>query len=198
MRPYVTRGRHTSGRRTGTNTDAIEPSMLLSRSLWRKLLATLVAVVGFVLLYEVTIIDSQYAAHQAALREQTAEPAPGARLLFTATAYCKGDVTASGVAPRTGIAAADPDLLPVGSVIQIASVGEPYAGIYTIMDTGPMVKGREIDLYVWSCYEALRFGRQQVHVTVLRLGWNPRATTPGLLDTIFPRGDRKREPVTGR
>jgi hypothetical protein len=90
--------------------------MLLSRSLSRKLVATLLAVVGFVLLYEVTIIDSQHAARQAALREQTAEPAAGVRLQFTATAYCKGEVTASGVAPRTGIAAADPNLLPVGSV----------------------------------------------------------------------------------
>jgi 3D (Asp-Asp-Asp) domain-containing protein len=172
--------------------------MLLSGSLTRKLVATLFGMVGFVLLYEVTIIDSQYAARQEALREQTAEPAPGAHLQFTATAYCKGDVTASGVAPRSGIAAADPDLLPVGSVVQLTSIGEPYAGIYTIMDTGPMVKGRELDLYMWSCVEALRFGRQQVHVTVLRLGWNPRATTPGLLDTLFPRGNRAREKVNGR
>jgi len=172
--------------------------MLLSRSFSRKLVATFFGVVGFVLLYEVTMIDSQYAARQAALREQTAEPAPGVRLQFTATAYCKGDVTASGVAPRTGIAAADPDLLPVGSVIEVTSVSEPYAGIYTIMDTGPMVKGRELDIYLWSCFEAVRFGRQHVHVTVLRLGWNPRATTPGLLDTLFPRGKRAREPVNGR
>lgn len=172
--------------------------MLLSRSLSRKLVATLLAVVGFVLLYEVTIIDSQHAARQAALREQTAEPAAGVRLQFTATAYCKGEVTASGVAPRTGIAAADPDLLPVGSVIQVTSVGEPYAGIYTIMDTGPTVKGRELDIYMWSCFEALRFGRQQVHVTVLRLGWSPRATAPGLLDALFPRGSRARQPVNAR
>ncbi len=92
------------------------------------------------------------------LRESTATPAPGARLRFTATAYCKGTTTASGVNVRTGIAAADPDLLPVGSVIQVDRLGERYNGIYTIMDTGPAVQGRHIDIYMWSCNEALEFG----------------------------------------
>ena len=36
------------------------------------------------------------------------EPEPGVKLVFTATAYCKGTTTASGVAVRRGIAAADP------------------------------------------------------------------------------------------
>ena len=87
-------------------------------------------------------------------------PAPGARLRFTATAYCKGTTTASGVNVRTGIAAADPDLLPVGSVIQVDRLDERYNGIYTIMDTGPAVQGRHIDIYMWSCNEALALGRR--------------------------------------
>ena len=48
-------------------------------------------------------------------------PSPGALLRFSATAYCKGSKTASGVPPRTGVAAADPALLPVGSVGNIAT-----------------------------------------------------------------------------
>ena len=159
--------------------------MTISNSLWRKALVTAVAVVGFVTTYEVTILDSQHAARQAALRETTALPAPGARLAFSATAYCKGDTTASGAAIHRGIAAADPDLLPVGSVVQIESTSERYNGIYTVLDTGPAVQGRQVDLYIWSCYEALEFGRQSIHLTVLRLGWNPRATTPTFLDTLF-------------
>jgi hypothetical protein len=90
---------------------------------------------------------------------------------------------------RTGIAASDPTLLPVGSVISINTGDSKYSGIYTIMDTGPAVQGRILDLYMWSCHEALAFGRKDVQVTVLRLGWNPRASTPGLVDTLF----RKRE-----
>ena len=86
---------------------------------------------------------------------------------------------------RTGIAAADPVLLPVGSVVSINAGNTKYSGIYTIMDTGPAVQGRTLDVYMWSCHEALAFGRKQVQVTVLRLGWNPQHSTPGVIDTLF-------------
>jgi 3D (Asp-Asp-Asp) domain-containing protein len=159
--------------------------MLLSRSSGRKIVATAFAAVGFALLYEVTVLDSRYAARQAELREATAIPTPGSRLRFTATAYCKGTTTASGVNVRTGIAAADPDLLPVGSVIRVDRLGERYDGVYTVMDTGPKVHGRHIDIYIWSCYEALELGRRTVQLNVLRMGWNPVASKPRLIDRLF-------------
>jgi 3D (Asp-Asp-Asp) domain-containing protein len=159
--------------------------MFLSRSTGRKIVATTTAAVTFALLYEVTTLDSRYAARQAEVRETSASPTPGARLRFTATAYCKGTTTASGVNVRTGIAAADPDLLPVGSVIQVDRLGEKYNGIYTIMDTGPKVQGRHIDIYMWSCHEALALGRRPMQVQVLRLGWNPKASTPRSVDRLF-------------
>lgn len=164
--------------------------MIISGSFWRKSLVTVVAAAGFVSLYEVTILDSKYAARQAGLRETTALPSPGARLAFSATAYCKGLQTTSGVAVQTGIAAADPELLPVGSVIEIDSLPRQYNGIYTVLDTGPAVQGREIDVYMWSCNEALQFGRRPIHLTVLRLGWNPRATTPTFFERMFKRPER--------
>lgn len=163
----------------------------ITHSLWRKLVATLIVASGFVLLYQATILDSRYAARQALLREEQGEPAPGARLRFTASAYCRGDVTASGVGVRTGIAAADPGLLPVGSVVQVAKAGEKYDGVYTVMDTGPVVKGRRLDLYMWNCDEAVSFGMRRVQLFVLRLGWNPRASGPDLLDTLMPWRDSK-------
>ena len=159
--------------------------MLLSRSSGRKIVATAFAAVGFALLYEVTVLDSRYAARQAELWETTATPAQGSRLRFTATAYCKGTTTASGVNVRKGIAAADPDLLPVGSVIQVDRLGERYDGVYTIMDTGPKVHGRHIDIYMWNCNEALELGRRTMQLTVLRLGWNPNASEPETVDRLF-------------
>jgi 3D (Asp-Asp-Asp) domain-containing protein len=159
--------------------------MLLSRSSGRKIVATAFAAVGFALLYEVTVLDSRYAARQAELRGSAAVPTTGSRLRFTATAYCKGTTTASGANVRTGIAAADPDLLPVGSVIQVDKLGERYDGVYTIMDTGPKVHGRHIDVYMWNCNEALELGRRIMQLTVLRLGWNPSASKPGLIDRLF-------------
>jgi 3D (Asp-Asp-Asp) domain-containing protein len=167
---------------------------LISRSIGRKVTATLIASVGFVFVYETTIRDSRYAARQAMLRETTGMPMPGSRLTFHATAYCKGTTTASGVGVRTGIAASDPSLLPVGSVISLNTGDSKHSGIYTIMDTGPAVQGRILDLYMWSCHEALAFGRKEVQVTVLRLGWNPRASTPGIVDALF-RGRQVRPAV---
>ena len=93
---------------------------------------------------------------------------------------------------RTGIAAADPTLLPVGSVVNVAAGDRRYSGVYTVMDTGPAVQGRELDLYLWSCHEALKFGRKDVEVTVLRLGWDPTASSPGLIDRMFRRREGAR------
>lgn len=171
--------------------------MLLSRSLSQKLAATCGAVLGFVLLHEVTMLDSKStAAREIEVRETTATPRPGARLRFTATAYCKGTTTASGAAVRTGIAAADPQLLPVGSVIQVESLSPRYNGIYTIMDTGPSVQGRQIDIYMWNCNEALAFGRRSLGINVLRLGWNPRASSaPANQAQLRGREQQQQQPV---
>lgn len=175
--------------------------MLISTSLRRKLLATTVAALGLVFFYETTAIDSRYTAPLfrragegivKASTEAAAEPRDPLR--FTATAYCKGQTTKSGVAVRTGIAAADPDLLPVGSVIQIGNTLEEYAGIWTILDTGPKVHGRHVDLYVWSCHEALAFGRRPVQVSVLRLGWSPRNSTPTLIKRLFRQNEETLPP----
>src|SRR4030095_9525410 len=146
------------------------------------------AAVAFAFLYESTVLDSRYAARQAELRESTAKPAPGARLRFTATAYCRGTTTASGANVRNGMAAADPDMLPVGSVIQVDRLGERYNGIYTVMDTGPAVQGRHIDIYMWNCNEArYEFGKRTAGITGLRGGWNPRARQARLTDRLFRR-----------
>jgi 3D (Asp-Asp-Asp) domain-containing protein len=160
---------------------------MIGRCLWRKGVVTVVAATAFVSLYEVTILDSQYAARQADLEESTPRPAAGARMKFSATAYCKGSTTASGVAAQRGVAAADPELLPVGSVVEVDSTEPRYDGIYTVMDTGPNVQGRHIDIYMWNCNEALQFGRQPVHLVVLRLGWNPKAAGPSLVEGALAR-----------
>ena len=147
------------------------PWQLLSRSLWMKVVATAVAAVGFMLVYQKVAIDSKQARIESA--SETDPPTPGRPVRFQVTAYCKGDTTASGVRVRSGIAAADPKLLPQGSVIQLEGLPDEYDGIYTVLDTGPAVSGREIDIYMWSCVDALALGRRPAAVTVLRLGWDP-------------------------
>jgi len=163
--------------------------LALSRSTVRRLVVTVVAVGGLMLAYEATTFDLLPWGPLGGHIDPSA-PVPGARLDFTATAYCKGTTTASGAEVRTGIAAADEDLLPVGSVVSVTTDDAKYNGVYTIMDTGPSVQGRRLDLYMWSCHEALAFGRKPIQVTVLRLGWNPGASMPSLIDRLFRRRER--------
>ena len=163
--------------------------MRIADSYWRKAVATLLVATVFVLLYEIETRDSRSEASVPGLTESTVLPQAGARMQFLATAYCKGETTTSGVGVRTGIAAADPGILPVGSVVRLETPNPRYSGVWTVMDTGPSVKGRSVDLYLWSCKEALEFGRRSVRLTVLRLGWSPENSIPGMVDTLF----RKRE-----
>jgi 3D (Asp-Asp-Asp) domain-containing protein len=146
----------------------------LSRSLRMKLLMTVLAAGAFIFVYEGVIRDSRETRIESA--SDTEAPSPGRTVRFQVTAYCKGETTASGVRVREGIAAADPKLLPPGSVIRIEGLPETYEGIYTVLDTGPAVQGRVIDIYIWSCYEALELGRRRAAVTTLRLGWDPKTS----------------------
>ena len=167
--------------------------MLLSRSTGRKVLATALAVAGFAYLFEATVLDSKPFGEALASFTEPARPETGSRLKFTATAYCKGTTTASGVNVRQGIAAADPQLLPVGSVIRVDRLEDRYNGIYTVMDTGPKVQGRHVDIYLWSCHEALELGRRPIQLTVLRLGWSPQASSPSLIDRLFRQREQQKK-----
>jgi 3D (Asp-Asp-Asp) domain-containing protein len=90
---------------------------------------------------------------------------------FSATAYCLKGKTASGVVVRRGIIAADPRVLPLGSIVRLQA--GKYSGIYTVMDTGGAIRGRRIDIYLPTRSEAIAFGNRDVKVEVLRHGWEP-------------------------
>ena len=90
---------------------------------------------------------------------------------FEATAYCDYGITFSGVLVKRGIVAADPQILPIGSIIDVKA-GD-YSGIYMVMDTGGKVKGKIIDIYMPDYDEAIQFGRRPVVLKILRHGWLP-------------------------
>ena len=89
--------------------------------------------------------------------------------VFSATASSIEGRTASGTQTRRGIVAADPRVLPLGSRIRVHDAGE-YDGEYVVHDTGPAIRGREIDIYMPSDTAAKRFGRRTVKVEVLSRG----------------------------
>jgi len=86
-------------------------------------------------------------------------------LEFDATAYCIPGFTAAGIATRKGTIAADPRILPLGSVVHIRA-GE-YSGTYMVLDTGARIKGRKIDIYMPNRREAMSFGRRPVRLKIL-------------------------------
>src|SRR6478736_6038023 len=121
--------------------------MYLSRSSGRKALVTMICVVALVPLYESHSFDSWGPTGSSESAESSARPSPGARLSFSVTGYCKGTTTASGANVKTGMAASDPRVLPVGSIVQV--------------------------------------DRRDAAVTVVRLGWNPRAISRRVFEGLF-------------
>jgi len=92
---------------------------------------------------------------------------------FQATAYALRGITASGIYVRRGVIAADPRLIPIGSVVQITTPG--YSGVYTVQDTGRLIKGKIVDVWLPSTREARFFGRRQIKLHVLRWGKKRRS-----------------------
>ncbi len=103
------------------------------------------------------------------------EPEPDVVLYdFLATAYCLRGITFSGVRVNRGVVAADPKVLPIGSIIRLHA--GKYSGIYTVLDTGAKIKGRRLDIWLPTYEEAIEFGVRRVKVEIIRYGWNPTET----------------------
>lgn len=97
--------------------------------------------------------------HHRALK--AGEPVP-----VLVTAYCLSGTTRRGRYVRPGIVAADRKLFPLSRYIELYA-GEKYLGRFLIDDTGSMIRGAHIDVWVPTCREAKIFGRQ--HGTAMLL-----------------------------
>jgi 3D (Asp-Asp-Asp) domain-containing protein len=85
---------------------------------------------------------------------------------YVATAYCDKGITDSGSHTRRGIVAADPRVLPFGTVIRIDGLGrKPQT--FVVTDSGSAVKGRHVDIFMPNCKAAKRFGRRYVTLRVI-------------------------------
>lgn len=84
-------------------------------------------------------------------------------MMMEATAYTwTGQRTASGTWPAVGTAAVDPEVIPLGTRLWIEGYGEAVA-----LDTGGLVKGDIIDVYLPTEAECWQWGRRQVEVRIL-------------------------------
>lgn len=87
---------------------------------------------------------------------------------YLATAYALDGITRSGVWVRPGVVAVDPDVIPLGSLLEIRSGS--YSGYYRAMDTGALVHGRHIDIYVPNASEARLYGRRRIQLRIVQTG----------------------------
>jgi len=103
------------------------------------------------------------------------EPSRGSRnlsaLLVLATEYTAHDpsenglgITATGTKARVGECAVDPEYIPLGTVLWV-----PGYGIARAEDTGGMIKGYHIDLFVPSKTQAMAWGKKLVTATILSM-----------------------------
>ncbi len=84
-------------------------------------------------------------------------------MMMEATAYTwTGNRTASGTWPAVGTVATDPEVIPLGSRLYVEGYGEAVAE-----DTGGLVKGNIIDIYLPTEAECWQWGRRQVEVRVM-------------------------------
>ena len=92
---------------------------------------------------------------------------------YVATAYSLRGRTASGRMVAKGLIAADPRHLPLGSRVRLDAGA--YSGEYLVADTGTLVRGKRIDIWIPTSREAMRFGRRTVKLTVLSFPARKRA-----------------------
>ena len=84
-----------------------------------------------------------------------------------ATAYCDRGPTRSGVRAQRGVVAADLRRLPLGTRVRVLAPGQPYAGVYTVLDSGSKITGHDLDIFMPSCRGAKQFGKRSVQVRIL-------------------------------
>jgi 3D (Asp-Asp-Asp) domain-containing protein len=99
-------------------------------------------------------------------------------LTVSVTAYCVEGQTDAGTQTRPGTAAADPRVLPIGTVVGVDGLRGGYNGRYTVLDTGRAVKGNELDIFIRDCKAAKAFGKQRARVRVVQAAGQPKPESP--------------------
>ena len=85
-------------------------------------------------------------------------------MLMECTAYTHdGSRTATGVVPQYGIVAVDPRVIPLGTRLYVVGYGPAVAA-----DTGGLIKGKRIDIFLNSETECRKWGRRKVKVYVIQ------------------------------
>lgn len=90
----------------------------------------------------------------------------GQAVPVTITAYCLKGRTRMGTPVRDGVIAADPRVFPLSSEIDLI-VGNDTLGRFRVEDTGLLIKGRILDIWLADCGKARTFGRKRGQATLV-------------------------------
>ncbi len=129
--------------------------------------------------------DMIYPKQKLKLKKSTAKPVPVSKpsipsgngsvvkeFTVSATAYtasCKGcsGVTRTGINlkknPGLKVIAVDPNVIKLGTKVYVEGYGYAVAG-----DTGGAIKGNKIDVFIPTQSEALKWGRKNVKIKILK------------------------------
>ena len=105
---------------------------------------------------------------RAALRQALARKAIAFQersLQVLATSYCNRGLTYTGVQAGPGSIAVDPRVIPLGSKLYV-----PGYGFGTADDTGRLIKGNRIDVWLPTCGASITWGAQNLTVEVIGAG----------------------------
>lgn len=84
-------------------------------------------------------------------------------MVMEATAYCHtGNRTYTGTWPKRGTIAVDPKVISLGTRLWVEGYGYGVAE-----DTGGLIKGQVIDVFMESESEAIQWGRRMVKVRIM-------------------------------
>lgn len=107
--------------------------------------------------------EAERKAAEQAKAEREQKKADGKIITVLATAYTHtGNPTATGVMPTAGhTIAVDPRVIPLGTHVLINGVE------YIAQDTGGLIKGNRIDIFMDSETECVNFGAQYIEIEVV-------------------------------
>jgi len=91
----------------------------------------------------------------------------GERIAVSVTAYCLQGRTRRGNLVRDGIIAVDRTLFPLGREVDLFFGRKTY-GRFLADDTGGVIKGGRIDVWMSDCNAARRFGRRRGYAQLVR------------------------------
>jgi 3D (Asp-Asp-Asp) domain-containing protein len=112
---------------------------------------------------KVVLVGGQPIVRRTVPHSDQAAFSPKAEMIMEATAYTHtGNRTATGIYPYVGVVAVDPRVIPLGSELFVEGYGPALAA-----DTGGLIKGNIIDVFLNTAEECLQWGRREVKVYLL-------------------------------